>query len=101
MQLTNSCVTESWQNGVAISNSKADLQAFANELAKQMDMRYVAPPMPVDLLLRHAESTGPNMPQQGPIGSRGSPVPQSEVRAGDGIGAAHSVAAMFGTELSP
>lgn len=32
-------------------NSKAEVASFALELMKKMKMRYVAPPMPVDLTL--------------------------------------------------
>lgn len=37
--------------------SKADLSSFALELMKKMNMRYVAPPMPIDLNMKH-QSTG-------------------------------------------
>lgn len=40
---------ESWQNFNAILNSKAEVTSFSLEVAKQLGMRYVAPPLPVDL----------------------------------------------------
>lgn len=40
---------ESWQNLNAILNSKAEVTSFSLEVANQLDMRYVAPPLPVDL----------------------------------------------------
>jgi hypothetical protein len=38
-----------WQNMGALLQSKAIIQSFCLELQKKMDMRYVAPPLPVDL----------------------------------------------------
>lgn len=43
---------ESWQNTGACLQSKAELSSFALELSKRMDMRYTAPPMPVDLTMK-------------------------------------------------
>jgi len=48
---------ESWQNIGALMASKADLSSFALELMKKMNMRYVAPPMPIDLNIKQ-QSTG-------------------------------------------
>lgn len=43
---------ESWQNLAAILMSKADLASFCLEVSKQLNMRYQAPPLPVDLSLK-------------------------------------------------
>lgn len=40
---------ESWQNIGAILTSKADVTSFTLEVAKQLNMRYNAPPLPVSL----------------------------------------------------
>jgi hypothetical protein len=40
---------EGWQQIGALLQSKADLSSFALELQKRMDIRYRAPPLPVDL----------------------------------------------------
>jgi len=40
---------ESWQNIGAILQSKADVASFCLEVSKKMDMRFFAPPMPIDL----------------------------------------------------
>jgi hypothetical protein len=42
---------ESWQETPTILQSKADLNSFALELSKKMNLRYRSPPMPVDLTL--------------------------------------------------
>jgi len=42
---------ESWQNIGAILQSKADVSSFCLEVSKKMGMRFIAPPMPVDLSL--------------------------------------------------
>jgi hypothetical protein len=43
---------ESWQNMASIVMSKADLASFCLEVQKQLDMRYIAPSLPVDLSLK-------------------------------------------------
>lgn len=48
--------TESWQNVGAILDSKAELASFALELSKKMDLRYLQPPMPVDLTMKESKS---------------------------------------------
>jgi hypothetical protein len=48
---------EAWQNLNAILNSKADLTSFALEVSKQLGMRYVAPPLPVDLHMCDSKNT--------------------------------------------
>ena len=40
---------EKWQNGGPIAQSKADVASFCLEAMKKLDMRYVAPPKPVNL----------------------------------------------------
>jgi hypothetical protein len=40
---------DSWQNIGAVLQAKADVASFCLEVQKKMDMRYVAPPMPIDL----------------------------------------------------
>lgn len=40
---------EAWQNMNAILNSRAEITSFALEVAKQLDMRYIAPPLPIQL----------------------------------------------------
>jgi hypothetical protein len=40
---------ESWQNIGAIKQSLADCASFCLEVSKKLEMRFVAPPMPVDL----------------------------------------------------
>jgi hypothetical protein len=39
----------SWQDIVAILQSKADVASYCLELAKKLNMRYIAPPLPVNL----------------------------------------------------
>jgi len=40
---------ESWQNIGDVLDAKAKVASFCLEVQKKMDMRYIAPPMPVDL----------------------------------------------------
>eukprot|EP00557_Chaetoceros_sp_GSL56_P005248 CAMPEP_0176505866 /NCGR_PEP_ID=MMETSP0200_2-20121128/16732_1 /TAXON_ID=947934 /ORGANISM="Chaetoceros sp., Strain GSL56" /LENGTH=1081 /DNA_ID=CAMNT_0017905467 /DNA_START=263 /DNA_END=3505 /DNA_ORIENTATION=- len=40
---------DSWQNIGEVLQAKADVASFCLEVQKKMDMRYVAPPMPIDL----------------------------------------------------
>jgi hypothetical protein len=42
---------EAWQNSAAVLQSKADLQSFAFELSKKMNLNYQAPPLPVNLTM--------------------------------------------------
>lgn len=42
---------ESWQNMVAVLNSSNTIHAFCLEMAKELDMRYISPALPVDLTL--------------------------------------------------
>lgn len=44
---------ESWQNVGDVLQSKAEISSFSLEVSKKMEMRFVAPPMPVDLNLPH------------------------------------------------
>lgn len=43
---------ESWQNLNSILNSKSEVTSFSLEVSKQLGMRYVAPPLPVDLHMK-------------------------------------------------
>jgi hypothetical protein len=60
---------ESWQQVTPLYMSKAAVSSFALELAKQMDMRYVSPPMPILLQQQQVPQassttgsvTGPNL----------------------------------------
>lgn len=40
---------ESWQSFSTVQNSKSEVTSFSLEVAKQLGMRHVAPPLPVDL----------------------------------------------------
>lgn len=40
---------ESWQKALAVLESKARISSLCLELQKQLEMRYTAPPLPVDL----------------------------------------------------
>lgn len=42
-----------WQNIGLILDSKANLSSYCNEVAKQLNMHYRAPPLPVDLRYAH------------------------------------------------
>jgi len=42
---------ESWQNIAIILQEKADVSSFCLEVSKKMGMRFIAPPMPIDLSL--------------------------------------------------
>jgi nuclear transport factor 2 (NTF2) superfamily protein len=42
---------ESWQNIIPIRNSSNTIHAFCLEIAKELDMRYISPALPVDLTL--------------------------------------------------
>jgi len=43
---------ESWQSIGAVLDSKAALSSFCLELSKRMNIRYMSPPMPVDLTVK-------------------------------------------------
>ena len=47
---------KSWQDIVSILQSKADVASFCLELAKKLDMRYTAPPLPVNLNMANASN---------------------------------------------
>ena len=85
---------ESWQIAGALFDSKAQVSNFALELSKKMDMRYVSPAMPIDLRLKQKDL-------------QDLPIPESIARdryASEDFrqyDVADSVAAMFGTNLSP
>ena len=42
--------TQKWQN-IGAKQSFADVASFCLEASKQMDMRFIAPPMPIDLTM--------------------------------------------------
>jgi hypothetical protein len=86
---------ESWQNLGALLESKAQLSSFGLELSKKMDMRYVSPPMPIDLNLQQKDARILNVPVPDVI----ERMPESENL--NEFDVADSVAAMFGTKLSP
>jgi hypothetical protein len=48
---------DSWANTAGILNSKADVSSFCLELQKQLEMRYRAPALPVDLAMAAASMT--------------------------------------------
>lgn len=53
---------ESWQQTAALLTSKAELSSFALELMKKMNIKYRAPPMPIDLsMTRAADSSVGNV----------------------------------------
>ena len=52
---------ESWQNIISILDSKARLTTYCLEVAKQLKMRYLSPPLPVDLNIFNAN--GQSLPQ--------------------------------------
>jgi hypothetical protein len=41
-----------WQSVGSILNSKADLTTYCLEVARQLEMKYVSPPLPVDLSMK-------------------------------------------------
>lgn len=47
---------DAWQNITSILNSKARLTTYCLEVAKQLEMRYANPPLPVDLNVYNANS---------------------------------------------
>ena len=49
---------ENWANTGALKDSLADVSYFALELTKRMEMRYVAPPMPINLNRTTNSSSG-------------------------------------------
>lgn len=92
-------VAESWQAVGAIFQSRADLASFALELAKKMKIRYVSPPMPVDLRMTQGiapDVLAPDVPEREPTGEEGH-------RRGGGVSmddsVIYNVAQMFGTDL--
>lgn len=43
---------DSWQELFHLWHIRGQIKAFCHELSKQLDMRYVSPPMPIDLRMR-------------------------------------------------
>jgi hypothetical protein len=68
---------ESWQNIGIILQEKADVSSFCLEVSKKMGMRFIAPPMPIDLSL-----VGRNLlpGEAAEIGLTESPFTASETR---------------------
>jgi hypothetical protein len=62
---------ESWQNIGAIKQSQADVASFCLEVSKKMNMRFIAPPMPVDLRLEDNALGAQNFPKI-PVNDGGS-----------------------------
>lgn len=76
----------SWQNIVAVLESKAHLSSFCLEVQKQLGIRYIAPPMPVNLSFRNG-SVGPEaMPPLAP------PVVATEDSSSSSVAAAAAAA---------
>ena len=48
---------ENWANVGALKDSLADVSYFSLELTKRMDMRYMAPPLPINLNLMSNNAT--------------------------------------------
>lgn len=53
---------DAWQNIISILDSKARLTSYCLEVAKQLNMRYVSPPLPVDLNVHNTQ--GQPLPQE-------------------------------------
>jgi len=64
---------ESWQDVGALKQSIADLESFALELSKKMGLRYMSPPLPVDLNMIQQQGTSGNTPQSAAHGSDNVP----------------------------
>jgi len=56
---------ESWQNIGSILSSKAEVTSFTLELAKQLGMRYSAPPLPVTLQMHQDSDQNISQGEQG------------------------------------
>jgi hypothetical protein len=52
---------QSWQNIGLIKQSLADVASFCLEASKKMDMRFMAPPMPIDLSITNDSESGENL----------------------------------------
>ena len=95
--LTLPIAAESWHNSAALSNSKAELQAYANELTKELGMKYRKAPLPIDASLERQNQRPSFLP---PTDAPNSPN-QEDVGLGQGPGPASTAAALFETQLSP
>lgn len=69
---------ESWQNIGIILQEKADVSSFCLEVSKKMGMRFIAPPMPIDLSLVGGRNLLPG--EAAEIGLTGFPVTEGESR---------------------
>lgn len=58
----------SWQDIGAILGSKADLMRFNMEVSKQLGMRYISPPLPVDLTIQGSRGIAGEISPQGIAG---------------------------------
>lgn len=72
---------DSWQNIGAIKQSQADVASFCLELSKKLDMRYVAPPMPVNLSLASSQYEHGTVDAPIPNDALGSDTATNETRA--------------------
>jgi len=88
---------EAWQKIGAVLQSRADLASFALELSKKMEMRYVSPPMPIDLRVKGGEVSAAALEEV----SQQRAMTSAHNEAGSVGQVAQDVAAMFDTHLSP
>ncbi|KAG7354823.1 mechanosensitive ion channel [Nitzschia inconspicua] len=56
---------ENWQNLDSLLYSRGQARKFCHELSKQLDMRYISPPLPVDLRLGDRDVTQQNLDRSG------------------------------------
>lgn len=56
---------ESWQSIGVLLDSKANLSSYCNEVARQLNMHYRAPPLPVDLRYAQMPQLPPTTPDGG------------------------------------
>jgi hypothetical protein len=57
---------DNWQNLDGLLGSRGTIRRFCHELAKQLDMRYVSPPLPVDLRINDSAALR-DRPQSGEL----------------------------------
>lgn len=101
----------SWQKIASVLDSRAKVNSFCLELQKQLDMRYVAPPMPINLNLnktdganettssnatprRSSKESGPSAPQHRGSGRRDSDLVFSVQSNPKGSGVSEDVESM-------
>ena len=79
---------ESWQNIGIIRKSLADVASFNLEVSKKMDMRFIAPPMPVDLRLANDSMV---------LGKQGAAERETEPKSNDmDLGGIQMISKLFG-----